>query len=97
MFIISMATAGTVLTLNIFKRGENDAPVPQFLQRIFFDIAAKCFFINVNLNPYMDASFEKIYISLKAYYIDISVDKYSNLDVLNIELKRQASKKGLHF
>lgn len=89
-----MATAGTVLTLNIFKRGENDAPVPQILQRIFFGIFARLFFINVDLNPDLDASFEKVYISLKAYYIDLSVDKYSNLDVLNIELKRQASKKG---
>ena len=80
MFIISLGTAGTVVTLNIFKRGENDDPVPEIIQKIFFDVLAKCLFIRVDLNRELHTSFEKIYARLKTYYIDLSIEKYSNLN-----------------
>lgn len=50
MLIISLATAGTVLTLNTYKKGDDDEPVPELLQKIFFDIIARIFFMKVKVN-----------------------------------------------
>ena len=47
MLIISLATAATVLTLNIAKKGYEDEPVPQLIQKIFFDFIAKVVFITI--------------------------------------------------
>jgi len=37
IIIVSLATAMTVLTLNIHHRGEHGAPVPRLIQKICFD------------------------------------------------------------
>ncbi len=50
MLIISLATACTVLTLNLSKRGDEGNQVPKILQFIFFDIIAKVLFINLKSN-----------------------------------------------
>lgn len=50
MFIISLATASTVLTLNTYKKGDDGEPMPEILQRIFFDIVAKILFMRVKVS-----------------------------------------------
>lgn len=50
MLIISLATASAVLTSNTFKKGEDGEPVPEILQRIFFDIIARILFIRVKID-----------------------------------------------
>jgi len=37
IIIVSLATAMTVLTLNIHHRGEHGVPVPRIIQKICFD------------------------------------------------------------
>jgi hypothetical protein len=91
MLIISLATAGTVLTLNVFKRGEGDEPVPPIIQKIFFDFIARILFINLNLNRELDSSVKNIYTNLKSYYINSSVEKFINLESTKI-LKFNKSK-----
>lgn len=85
MMIISLATAGTVLTLNVFKKGDGDEPVPPIIQKIFFDFIAKLLFININLNRELDSSVKKIYTSLKSYYINASVEKFVNLETQKLQ------------
>ena len=81
MLIISLATAGTVLTLNLFKRGDSDKPVPSFIQKIFFDYIAKILFFDMNLNTELDSN---IHTKLKDYYISLSIEKYVNVETLNV-------------
>lgn len=50
MLIISLATASAVLTSNTFKKGEDGEPVPEILQKIFFDIIARILFIRVKID-----------------------------------------------
>ena len=50
MLIISLATAGTVLTLNIYQMGEKGKPVPEIIQLIFFKIIARALFISISVN-----------------------------------------------
>ena len=50
MFIIALATAGTVLTLNIYQMGENGKPVPDLLQKVFFKFIARVLFISVHIS-----------------------------------------------
>jgi len=50
MLIISLATACTVLTLNLSKRGDEGDQVPKIVQFIFFDVIARVLFINVKSN-----------------------------------------------
>ncbi len=78
MLIISLATAGTVLTLNVFKRGEGDEPVPPIIQKIFFDYIAKVLFISISLNRDLDSSLKQVFSALKNYYINSSVEKFIN-------------------
>ena len=80
MLIISLATAGTVLTLNIFKRGEGDDPVPPIIQTIFFDYLARILFINIKLNQDLDSSMKQVFGNLKNYYINSAVEKYININ-----------------
>lgn len=49
MFIISLATAGTVLSLNIHKKGNEGIPVSRVVQKLFFGVIAKILLINVDL------------------------------------------------
>lgn len=50
MLIISLATASTVLTLNTYKKGDDGEPVPEWLQRVFFDVIARILFMRVKVN-----------------------------------------------
>lgn len=50
MLIISLATASTVLTLNTYKKGDDGEPVPEILQRVFFDVIARLLFLRVKVN-----------------------------------------------
>ena len=50
MLVISLATAGTVFTLNIYKSGDKEEPVPLIIQQIFFNIFARVLFINIKVN-----------------------------------------------
>lgn len=94
MLIISLATAGTVLTLNIFKRGDGDEPVPEIIQTIFFNFIAKILFIKISLNNDLDSSVKKIYMNLKSYYINSSVEKFVYLESMR-NLKLSKSKHNL--
>ncbi|RNA12245.1 neuronal acetylcholine receptor subunit alpha-10-like, partial [Brachionus plicatilis] len=49
MFIISLATAGTVLSLNIHKKGNEGKPVSRIIQKLFFGVIAKILLINIDL------------------------------------------------
>lgn len=89
MLIISLATAGTVLTLNIFKKGDGDEPVPEIIQTIFFKFIARILFIKISLNNDLDSSVKKIYTNLKSYYINSSVEKFLYLETLrNLKLHK---------
>lgn len=94
MLIISLATAGTVLTLNIFKKGDGDEPVPEIIQTIFFKFIARILFIKISLNNDLDSSVKKIYTNLKSYYINSSVEKFLYLETLR-NLKLHKSKQFL--
>jgi hypothetical protein len=49
MLVISLATAGTVLTLNIHKQGDFKRPLPNIVRKIFFDYIAKILFIKIEI------------------------------------------------
>ena len=79
MLIISLATAGTVLTLNIYNRSNGDDSVPILVQRIFFGVIAKLLCMNVELKPDIEASVRDMYATLKAYYTDQTYEKMAQL------------------
>ena len=56
MLVISLATAGTVFTLNIYKSGDKEEPIPLIIQKIFFTIIAKILFINIKVNKNLKLS-----------------------------------------
>ena len=76
MLIISLATAGTVFTLNIYKRGDDEEPVPRLVQKIFFNIVAKMLFIRIKVNKELDSSIKEIFGYLKSYHISSSIEKF---------------------
>ncbi|KAH7731108.1 CBN-ACR-21 protein [Aphelenchoides avenae] len=47
IFIVSLATAMTVFTLNVHHHGRNADAVPEFVQRLAFDYAAKFLFLKI--------------------------------------------------
>jgi hypothetical protein len=49
MLIISLATAGTVLSLNILKKGDLGEPVSRIVQIIFFEFFARLLFIKIKV------------------------------------------------
>ena len=61
MLIISLATAGTVFTLNTFKKGEEEEPVPEYLQKIFFDFVARILFMKVKVNRNIKLSVSDVF------------------------------------
>ena len=79
MLIISLATAGTVLTLNIHNKGNGDEPVPQIIQTIFFGYFSKLLLIYTDTNPLLDNSTKNICINLKTFYLRASMDKLLKL------------------
>lgn len=82
MLIISLATAGTVLTLNIYNRSNGDDSVPILVQRIFFGFVAKLLCMDVELKPDIEASVRDMYATLKAYYTDQTYEKMAQLKFL---------------
>lgn len=49
MLVISLATAGTVITLHIHKQGDYRKPLPKIVKLIFFDWVAKIFFVKIQI------------------------------------------------
>jgi hypothetical protein len=49
MLIISLATAGTVITLHIHKQGDYRKPLPRIVKIIFFDWIAKALFLTIRI------------------------------------------------
>ena len=47
MLVISLATAGTVITLHIHKQGDYRKPLPRILKIIFFDLVARALFLKI--------------------------------------------------
>ncbi len=82
MLIISLATAGTVLTLNIHNRSTGNSPVPILMQRIFFGFIAKILCMNIELKPDLEATVSELYANLKAFYTDQTYDKMAQLKFL---------------
>lgn len=83
MLIISLATAGTVLTLNIYKKGDDEEPVPWLWQRIFFDIVAKLLFIKIKANRSLTKSVKEIISTTKKNYFNMT-----NTDKINLISER---------
>ena len=80
MFIISLATAGTVLTLNIHKKGNEGKPVSELVQKIFFGFIAKVLFININIKNRKNKS--RI-VPSRAKYISIFRNSLKEIKLCN--------------
>lgn len=61
MMIISLAVMSTVLTLNVYKRGENGEPVPRWLRVIFFNLLARILFVRVKINQDVSLSVKEAF------------------------------------
>lgn len=61
MCIVSLAIASTVLTLNTYKKGDDGEPVPEILQKIFFQVVAKLLCIKVRINSDVNLSVKKAF------------------------------------
>lgn len=79
MFIISLATAGTVLTLNIYKRGDDEEPVPKYLQTIFFDGVARILFIKIKADRTLDMSVKEMMVKCKKNYFNLNSPENSKI------------------
>jgi len=56
MLTIGLVTTCTVITSNISRFGENEKPVPAFIQRIFFDNIAKFLLMNIKYDRHLKLS-----------------------------------------
>lgn len=83
MLIISLATAGTVFTLNTSKKGDEEEPVPEYLQKIFFDFVAKILFIRIKVNRNIKLSVADVFPKKYGNYVQFFVDK-SNIKLIII-------------
>lgn len=61
MVIISLAVMSTVLTLNVYKRGENGEPVPRWLRVIFFNLLARVLLVRVKINADVNLSVKEAF------------------------------------
>ena len=89
MLIISLATAGTVITLNIYKKGDDDEPVPQLLQTIFFHVIARILGIRIRINKELNSSVKEIFNYLKVYHINSSLNKFVNTETQTFHIKNK--------
>jgi hypothetical protein len=87
MLIISLATAGTVLSLNILKKGDQGVPVGKIVQIIFFDFFARILFIKIKFNKNLKLDLDeetkrKLSTHDSAYFSSIKQLKPSTSDSL---------------
>lgn len=64
MLIISLATSGTIITLNIHKKGDDGIPVPCLIQKIFFDWIAFLLLIKIKADRTLTKSVNEKLIEL---------------------------------
>lgn len=93
MFIISLATAGTVLSLNIHKKGNEGIPVSRIVQKLFFGVIARILLINVDLRITKNKS--KIVPLRSKFNSTLGNDSRKKKEILDVEsliLKQAKSK-----
>lgn len=57
--IVSLATTGTIFTLNIHKKGDGDYPVPKIIQIIFFGWISTVLFIRIKTDRTLTKSLDE--------------------------------------
>lgn len=89
MLIISLATASTVFTLNIFKRGDDEEPVPNWLQKVFFDIVARILFIKLKADRSLTMSVKEMLNESKKKFFSLNSPDKVNCSKIN-EIKKES-------
>jgi hypothetical protein len=95
MLVTSLATAGTVFTLNIYKSGDKEVPVPMIIQKIFFDVIAKILLINVKRSKSLKLMMHEYAIKKQKQNQDV-LKSYYKKTVNNQFLKEQDCAKQLN-
>ena len=80
MLVTSLATAGTVFTLNIYKSGEKEVPVPLMIQKIFFDVIAKILLINIKRSKSLKLMMHEYATKKQKQSQDISKNYYKKIN-----------------
>ncbi|KAI8789411.1 neuronal acetylcholine receptor subunit alpha-10 [Biomphalaria glabrata] len=93
IFIVSFATAMTVLTLNIHHKGNSGRPVPGVIKKIWFELLAKMFCMRVDSwdeqpNNVFTPDCNGAPAGSSSRYIRFKVANPRDIEQLNLEMKQ---------
>lgn len=89
MLVTSLATAGTVFTLNIYKSGDKEVPVPMIIQKIFFDVIAKILLINIKRSKSLKLMMHEYAIKKQKQNQDVLKQSYYKKNVNKNQFQKE--------